>query len=105
MVSVHFVLRAAACGTLGSTGASRGIPARVNGGVALRNSSISNGLLFSKKREGRAFHSRLERATVRVGLSETYMIQPDELRSEHPYGPWSSRGCDVWEAIRAGHDG
>ncbi len=26
--------------------------------------------------------------------------QPDELASERPYGPWSSRGCDVWDAIR-----
>ena len=33
------------------------------------------------------------------------MIQPDELRSEHPYGPWSSRGCDVWEAIGAAMTG
>jgi ankyrin repeat protein len=36
---------------------------------------------------------------------EIYMIQPDELKSEHPYGPWSSRGCDVWEAIGAAMTG
>ncbi len=29
------------------------------------------------------------------------MIKPDELGSELPYGPWSCRGCDVWDAIRA----
>ena len=29
------------------------------------------------------------------------MIKPDELESEQPYGPWSSRGCDVWDAISA----
>jgi hypothetical protein len=29
------------------------------------------------------------------------MIQPDELWTERPYGPFRSRGCDVWEAIRA----
>jgi ankyrin repeat protein len=29
------------------------------------------------------------------------MNKPDELRSERPYGPWFSRGCDVWDAISA----
>ena len=33
------------------------------------------------------------------------VIQPEELRSERPYGPWSSRGCDVWDAIRAARTG
>jgi ankyrin repeat protein len=33
------------------------------------------------------------------------MIQPDELKSERPYGEWSSRGCDVWEAIGAAVSG
>jgi ankyrin repeat protein len=28
-------------------------------------------------------------------------IKPDELGSERPYGAWSSRGCDVWDAICA----
>ena len=29
------------------------------------------------------------------------MIQPDEFRTERPYGPCGSRGCDVWDAICA----
>ena len=29
------------------------------------------------------------------------MIKPDELASELPHGPWSCRGCDVWDAICA----
>jgi ankyrin repeat protein len=29
------------------------------------------------------------------------MIKPDVLRSELPHGPWSCRGCDVWDAICA----
>src|SRR6266571_5061723 len=29
------------------------------------------------------------------------MIQPPELASEAPFGSWSSRGCDVWDAICA----
>ncbi len=29
------------------------------------------------------------------------MIKPDVLESELPHGPWSCRGCDVWDAIRA----
>ena len=33
------------------------------------------------------------------------VIQPEELGSEQPYGPWSSRGCDVWDAIRAARSG
>jgi ankyrin repeat protein len=33
------------------------------------------------------------------------LIKPDELASEHAYGPWFSRGCDVWDAIRAARAG
>jgi ankyrin repeat protein len=33
------------------------------------------------------------------------MIQPPELASEAPFGPWSSRGCDVWDAICAAEAG
>ena len=33
------------------------------------------------------------------------MIQPDELRTERPYGPCGSRGCDVWDAISAAVSG
>lgn len=33
------------------------------------------------------------------------LIQSDELGSERPYDPWSSRGCDVWEAITAARSG
>jgi len=29
------------------------------------------------------------------------MIRPDELASELPHGPWSCRGCDVWDMICA----
>lgn len=29
------------------------------------------------------------------------MIKPDELGSELPHGPWSSRGCDIWDAFSA----
>lgn len=29
------------------------------------------------------------------------MIKPDELASELPHGPWSCRGCDVWDTICA----
>ncbi len=29
------------------------------------------------------------------------MIKPDELGSERPHGPWSCRGCDVWDTIQA----
>jgi ankyrin repeat protein len=29
------------------------------------------------------------------------MIRPDELASERPHGPWSCRGCDVWDVLRA----
>ncbi|MBI1850329.1 MAG: ankyrin repeat domain-containing protein [Planctomycetes bacterium] len=31
----------------------------------------------------------------------TRRIQPVELESERPYGPWSSRGCDVWDSLCA----
>jgi ankyrin repeat protein len=33
------------------------------------------------------------------------MIKPDVLGSELPYGPWSCRGCDVWDAITAAVNG
>jgi uncharacterized protein len=33
------------------------------------------------------------------------LIRTDELASERPYEPWSSRGCDLWEAIRAARAG
>jgi ankyrin repeat protein len=33
------------------------------------------------------------------------MIKPSEFTTEQPYGPWSSRGCDVWDAIRAAGSG
>ncbi len=33
------------------------------------------------------------------------MIKPDELATERPYGQWSSRGCDVWDAICAARIG
>jgi hypothetical protein len=33
------------------------------------------------------------------------MIRPAVLESELPHGPWSCRGCDVWEAIRAAASG
>ncbi len=36
---------------------------------------------------------------------EVDVIQPEELGSERPYGPWFSRGCDVWDAIRAARTG
>jgi ankyrin repeat protein len=35
----------------------------------------------------------------------TELIRPDELESERPYGPWSSRGCDVWDTILAARSG
>jgi ankyrin repeat protein len=33
------------------------------------------------------------------------MIKPPELASEAPFGSWSSRGCDVWDAICAAEAG
>jgi hypothetical protein len=33
------------------------------------------------------------------------MIEPDVLKSERPHGPWSCRGCDIWDAIRAAASG
>jgi ankyrin repeat protein len=33
------------------------------------------------------------------------MIKPDVLGTELPYGPWSCRGCDVWDAITAAVNG
>ena len=33
------------------------------------------------------------------------MRKPDELASDQPYGPWSCRGCDVWDAICAAASG
>jgi ankyrin repeat protein len=32
-------------------------------------------------------------------------FRPPEMASERPYGEWSSRGCDVWEAIEAARTG
>jgi ankyrin repeat protein len=40
-----------------------------------------------------------------VARQDVDVIQPEELRSERPYGSWSSRGCDVWDAIRAARTG
>jgi ankyrin repeat protein len=33
------------------------------------------------------------------------MIKPNVLASDAPHGPWSCRGCDVWDAIRAAVEG
>ena len=33
------------------------------------------------------------------------MIKPHELDTEAPYGPWSCRGCDVWEVLSAAAEG
>jgi ankyrin repeat protein len=33
------------------------------------------------------------------------MIQPQVLASELPHGPWSCRGCDIWDTIRAAESG
>lgn len=33
------------------------------------------------------------------------MIKLEEFESDLPYGPWASRGCDVWDAICAGVSG
>ena len=33
------------------------------------------------------------------------MIKPEVLGSELPYGPWSCRGCDVWDVICASANG
>jgi ankyrin repeat protein len=33
------------------------------------------------------------------------MIRPTVLESERPHGPWSCRGCDVWDTIRAAASG
>lgn len=33
------------------------------------------------------------------------LIKPDELGSEQAYGPWLSRGCDVWDIIHAARTG
>ena len=37
--------------------------------------------------------------------STSCMRKPDELASDQPYGPWSCRGCDVWDAICAAASG
>ena len=37
--------------------------------------------------------------------STSCMRKPDELASDLPYGPWSCRGCDVWDAICAAAGG
>jgi ankyrin repeat protein len=39
------------------------------------------------------------------GVPTDHLIRPAELASERPYGPLSSRGCDVWEAILAARAG
>jgi ankyrin repeat protein len=36
---------------------------------------------------------------------EAIMIRPEELATDGPYGPWSCRGSDVWDAIRASASG
>lgn len=36
---------------------------------------------------------------------EAGMIKPDELDTDLPHGPWSCRGCDVWDAICAAERG
>jgi hypothetical protein len=33
------------------------------------------------------------------------MIKLEEFESDRPYGPWLSRGCDVWDAICAAVNG
>jgi ankyrin repeat protein len=33
------------------------------------------------------------------------MIKPRALETEKPHGPWSCRGSDVWETLRAARDG
>ncbi len=33
------------------------------------------------------------------------MIQPEELKTDLPFGPWSCRGCDVWDMLRAAASG
>jgi ankyrin repeat protein len=33
------------------------------------------------------------------------MIRPKALASERPHGPWSCRGCDIWNTICAARDG
>jgi ankyrin repeat protein len=43
--------------------------------------------------------------TAGAGRAPVDLIRPTELASERPYGPWSSRGCDVWEAIVAARAG
>lgn len=46
------------------------------------------------------------RARLLVDASETPgPIRPDEFASDRPYGPWSSRGCDVWDTIDAARTG
>jgi uncharacterized protein len=42
---------------------------------------------------------------MRAGGAYRDVIKPREMDSERPYGPWSSRGCDVWDAIRAAKAG
>jgi ankyrin repeat protein len=39
------------------------------------------------------------------GARTITLIQPDELSTDRPYGPWSSRGRDVWDAIVAARSG
>jgi hypothetical protein len=33
------------------------------------------------------------------------MLKPQELETELPYGPYSCRGCDVWDMLCAAADG
>ncbi len=33
------------------------------------------------------------------------LIKPDELATDRPYGPWASRGSDVWDALDAARRG
>jgi ankyrin repeat protein len=48
----------------------------------------------------------LKREVLLTGArSEPELIQPDELASDQPHGPWGSRGRDVWETIRAARAG
>jgi ankyrin repeat protein len=37
--------------------------------------------------------------------NETSMIKPAELATDLPHGPWSCRGCDIWDTIQAAATG
>jgi ankyrin repeat protein len=47
----------------------------------------------------------IDRCAAADGRDPAALIRPDELASEQPYGPWSSRGCDVWDTIQAARSG